>query len=1013
VDFLDSDHVLLTFNPKKLFKRLPECPSTHSDRLMHAAVIELSSGRIVREADWYLHDMHRYTWNLGAGHILLRRLNNLYEVNANLEEKLIYSSPRDMLWVSVTPNGQQIIVETSASPVSVSSPRSGNPREPADKNPKERVQIAFLDARSLAVVRTIEVRGKTDLESTSSGFADVRKQGSNWLVEFNGTNIARVKGRKPPNLLYPSSNTVLIGRCSLSRDSYGVSTFTVTGTLLWRQHWSQCRYSALARASEDGSRAAIGTFTIREANSTTPPDASEDQEGLYEHIQVVDTATGKSVREIRGEAAVTSGQNFALSPHGEKLVVVEGHELTIYTFAEMTPEERARYLAVKADTPNLGVPPPQQNGQESAPSYESSAGVEIAEASEDKPVTSNSSPAPTLPAEAPSLTLHTGTQIVAVDVVVRDQQGRLVKGLPREAFSVSEDGKPQLMKYFREFGDEPPETKVATPPPQPLPPNIFSNSQLPEPYQAVTLVLLDVLNTPLADQERAQQELINFLKNKPKGLKFALCVLGNRLQMIQGFTADQQVLLASAKGKGGSQRHRPLQDPDSVIPASLESGLATARFVPSINFFVESVALQEAEARLVDADQRMMVTVDAFAHLARYLQGIPGRKNLVWLSGSFLLGISPDVNGQNPFLESRTYGENLKKVANLLGEAHVAVYPVNVKGLETDPLFSASSNDSLAPISMWGSVPAGAAGVAGSTRGGSARVPNPNTAIPVAVMNDALNQFSLTQTDEHETMTQLAEQTGGQAFFNTNGIPQAIQTATQQGSNYYALSYTPMSRTYDGRFRKIHVSLAGHKYHLAYRSGYFAVDPLGPVKMSKNLMSGLARAAMQQGSPASRQILFGARVVPVGKPRIVQDTSPSNPKQARKKKGKEPTEMQHYAIDNAVQFSDLLFTPTNKGTYRGVINFMVTTFDKDGTLTASEVSESVADLKPEVLQEVRAGGMRIHQEIEVPVNSVAMRIGVEDLTNSHVGTLEIPLPVPPPPGGDEGARRSLPPVEPD
>jgi len=60
-----------------------------------------------------------------------------------------------------------------------------------------------------------------------------------------------------------------------------------------------------------------------------------------------------------------------------------------------------------------------------------------------------------------------------------------------------------------------------------------------------------------------------------------------------------------------------------------------------------------------------------------------------------------------------------------------------------------------------------------------------------------------------------------------------------------------------------------------------------------------------------------------------------------------------------------------------------------------------------------AGGMRVHQEIEVPVKSVSMRIGVEDATNSHIGTLEINLPVPPPSGGVEGTRRPLPAVEPD
>jgi VWFA-related protein len=999
VDFLDGQHVLVTFNPKQLFKRRPECPPTHADRLIHAVVIELPRGNVVGEKDWYLHDLRRYVWNLGGGMVLLRRMNQLYEVHANLEEKLIYDSPEDLLWVSVTADGQQIIVETKAEAKDdAKNPKAKNAEEKGPKN-KDRVKVVFLDARSRAVERMIDVRGTVSLEGTSLGAADVRRQGGNWLVEFGSSNIARVKARRPPNLLYTSTNTLIVGRCSVSREGYGLSSFTVTGTFLWRQHWDQCRYSPVARDSEDGSRSALGTLTIR----TNVPE--QDSEGLDQHVLVLDTATGKEIMAISVTPAVPGGQNFALSPDGRTLGAVNGRTLQVYELPEMSPEDRARHVAVKSDTPSLSAPPAQPG--ETEPVLVSSGTIATENQKDAIAATPRTTPVPaekrSRAEEVPTLTLHTGTQVVALDVVVTDSSGKLVKSLAPSAFRVVEDGKEQTVRYFREFADAKPETPAAPAPASPLPPNVFSNHTQSPDAGAVTVVLMDVLNTPLADQAHTQDELIKFLRNKPRDAKIAICVLGNRLQMIQGFTSDQGVLLAAAKGKKASQRHRPLLDPDSVIPVSLEAGRATAQYLYQLNFFVESVALQQSEARLIDADQRMMVTVDAFAQLARYLSGIPGRKNLVWLSGSFLLGIYPEANGRNPFLESHIYGEELKKVANLLGDAHVAVYPVDVKGLETNPIFTATTNDVLAPVPL--STPP-----TPLFRNGP-RVANVAGAVANSVMMDQFNQFGVQQMDEHATMKQLADQTGGQAYFNSNGIAQAINTAAEQGSNYYALSYTPTNRIYDGKFRKIHVSLAGHKYHLAYRSGYYAVDPLIPAKSTKNLMSSLARAAMQQGSPASRQIVFGARVVPVGKPRVVQATA--SQKQSKKRKDKEPLEMQRYAVDHAVTFSDLSFTPTGKGTYHGVVNFMVTAFDKEGELTASEVSQTVADLKPEALQDIRDGGMRVHQEVEVPVKSISMRIGVEDVTNSHVGTLEIALPVLPPPDGNDGSRRPMPPVEPD
>jgi hypothetical protein len=123
--------------------------------------------------------------------------------------------------------------------------------------------------------------------------------------------------------------------------------------------------------------------------------------------------------------------------------------------------------------------------------------------------------------------------------------------------------------------------------------------------------------------------------------------------------------------------------------------------------------------------------------------------------------------------------------------------------------------------------------------------------------------------------------------------------------------------------------------------------------------------------------------------------------------------MQRYAIDHAVAFSDLRFTPTPEGKYHGVLNFMVTAFDSEGKQIASQLSQTVADLKPEVMKDVMAGGVRLHQEIDVPMTGTAMRLGVEDVSNSHVGTVEIRLPVPAPPESQEGARRTMPPVEPD
>ena len=168
---------------------------------------------------------------------------------------------------------------------------------------------------------------------------------------FHDTAIARVKSRPVPDLLYSSGNSVLIGRCAVSRSGYNVSAFTLSGSFLWRQHWDDCRFSPVARNSEDGSRFAAGTVSIRRVPKMAENESNENaEEGLVQHVHVLDTATGNSMLSITASPAVLDGQNFSLSPEGTRLAVIVGNAIELYDLPEMSSEDRARWVAVKADT---------------------------------------------------------------------------------------------------------------------------------------------------------------------------------------------------------------------------------------------------------------------------------------------------------------------------------------------------------------------------------------------------------------------------------------------------------------------------------------------------------------------------------------------------------------------------------------------------------------------------------------------------------------------------------------
>jgi VWFA-related protein len=73
-------------------------------------------------------------------------------------------------------------------------------------------------------------------------------------------------------------------------------------------------------------------------------------------------------------------------------------------------------------------------------------------------------------------------------------------------------------------------------------------------------------------------------------------------------------------------------------------------------------------------------------------------------------------------------------------------------------------------------------------------------------------------------MEQLAADTGGKAFFNTNDLNAAMMHAIENGSHYYTLVYTPTNKKMAGAYRKIEVKTTVGKYNLSYRRGYNADD---------------------------------------------------------------------------------------------------------------------------------------------------------------------------------------------
>jgi VWFA-related protein len=1072
LDFVDRDHVLLTFNRKQMFKRLPGCTPDHEDRLMHAVILEIPGGKVVTEADWYLHDRRRYLWPLAPGRFLLRRWNTLYIVDASLHEALLLNSPKDLLWVSVTPDGSQIIVETeNDKKATASAPKSSAKPEP-------KYVVRFLDAKTLAPQRTLLFNNLTNLTGTSAGYADVIRKGDIWLLRFGPTvtkrhNLARVRSQTVPNVLYPTGNTLLIGRCATAGCNYGVTAFTLTGHRLWRQHWPHLRSFPELTRSEDNSRFAVSTVHVEPAVRRPPqPDDERDSpfqpqvsdgDPLRQEVQVFDTASGSSVLSVIVSPAVTTGQNVSLSPDGRRLALLRGSMLELFDLASMSEEEQAKFATLKSDIPGLYTvgsngdtdsaienASPAANAEEAATvTADAPAGTTTGESPEStaaahadsnaqpsSAVSSSPSPSPVTDtaekspqAATPGVTtFRVSTKAVVVDVVVTDSKGHPLRGLSQQDFQLAEDNKPQNIRYFREFNDaddsaqQPSDAQASTTqassaalgattitsgtpgtpaPPAAPSPNVFNNRARSSREGAVTMVLFDMLNTPASDQVYARQQLIKFLESKPKMTQFALCALSSGdhpLRLIQGFTVDETLLLAAVKGKRGQTRNNRWQaaaaEAQNSVTTVAEIALAGGR-TSGFQNLVGALQNMQAEQYVTDTSERASRTIDAMMLLARYLSGVSGRKNIVWLSASFPIALSVGPISSNPSIDNPNYTYKIKRATNLLADAQVAVYPVDVRGLQ---VFSAGLESG--------------AGVAGPR---SFDPPDPTSANSVSPSSGIPQGMDFaTQAAEQDTLTQFAVATGGKAFFNTNDIREAIATANEQGSNYYSFSYTSTNKVYDGKFRKIKVQLASQGYKLYYRQGYYA-DDINVAAREAQLARNAITTAMQFGSPPAREVRFSVRVDPVGGKKKVDRARVGEVRMASKKAQPLPAQVdvQHYVIDYTLDASELRFVPQQNSGFRNSLALMISSFGQEGRMLTGWSSLANSNLAPEVYKKVITGDVGFQEEVDIPVEAISMRLGVQDQMSNHLGTVDVPLPVPSDPNAPRKTKIPLPEIEPD
>ncbi|MGC2613865.1 MAG: VWA domain-containing protein [Terracidiphilus sp.] len=585
---------------------------------------------------------------------------------------------------------------------------------------------------------------------------------------------------------------------------------------------------------------------------------------------------------------------------------------------------------------------------------------------------------------APETTLKVNSRAVLVDVIVTDKNGTPVKGLKQGDFRVLEQGKKQSISYFEEHTADLLSRRGQDRAFPPMPPNVFTNfSPLTAP-PAVNVLVLDALNTPMSDQMYLKKAAQHYLKTLKPGSRIAIFTMSMRLSFIQGFS-DDPVVLATALGYRKNDRSEPavlLQSQAETYAQGKTLEMMVAMEASGGNSLVFTVspysiaAFQQflEETRYAQDSDREYRTLQNLNELAAFLGSFPGRKNVIWMSGSFPL----ELFGQT----AMRFEGSIEKTVNLLSAARVAVYPVDVRGANVPALYTAEN--ALDPTIT------SAPQLLGPPPAVTADAPNPGEGGLSGMLQDESEKKNSSDT----TMDMLASQTGGKAFYNQNDLAGIIGKVTDQSSNFYTLSYSPNDTEMDGSYRKIEVKVGdGEHYTLSYRRGYFARDEDLP-GASQAKQAEAAQSAAQNpmsvdplepfmafGMPQSEQILYKT---------LIQRMDPATTATGQSKPSlKGPTD--RYSVDFALDLDDLHLKLDPDGLHRDTLNLSMIVYDKYGQVTSKEEHLVKLEIKPDTYAAFQKTGLQMHGQILVPRGQYWLRTGVYDEASHKVGTLEVPL----------------------
>jgi hypothetical protein len=335
--FIDNDHLLFTFRTGGLLRRLPSDRPGDDDQQIRAVVLDAHTGKVIRQAEWRMHDRAQYLWPFADGKFVVRVRDTLYLTDDSLALTPWLAFDTTLREIQVSPDRRMMVLERDDPSKQAPSLAEGD--LPPSRNPVK-VEIVAAGAHAATVIRDTD--SAVNVPVIGDGILDVLEGGAMGTyavrdVPFAGKPriLAEVKSNCQPSVEPLSARVALVVGCYLEGDDRPVAAVTIDGRELWRDRWQNKYIWGWFTFAENGSRFAYESVQVSHPISAF--DALDQDDIAAQLVGVYDTESGKLVLVRDTSPILTAGQNVALSPDGMRFAVLRNGAIELYDLPPVSP----------------------------------------------------------------------------------------------------------------------------------------------------------------------------------------------------------------------------------------------------------------------------------------------------------------------------------------------------------------------------------------------------------------------------------------------------------------------------------------------------------------------------------------------------------------------------------------------------------------------------------------------------------------------------------------------------